>query len=52
MESKNFWTTVTNAQFAQETGRLLHQMHMHISQVTSRVLIKMYTLDKEIADCR
>jgi hypothetical protein len=50
MESKNFWTTVSNVQLAQETCGLLHQMH--ISQGTSRVLITMYTLDMEIVDCR
>jgi len=49
MESKNFWTTVSNVQLAQETYGLLHQMH--ISQGTSTVLNKMYTLDMEIVDC-
>jgi len=49
MESKNFWTTVSNVQLAQETCGLLHLLH--ISQGTSTAMIKMYELDKKLVDC-
>jgi hypothetical protein len=45
-KKKTFILMVSNVQLAQETCGMLHQMH--ISQGTSRVLIKMYTLNMKL----